>query len=318
MSRALVLAAFGIICAVSLACQPGAGGLTEQDKAAFRQGDEALLKTALSEKPDWQALAAELYAQDAVLLPPEEPPVKGLDAIKAWYSPWPSFKEFKLTEVRREGSGSFAYLHYGYEVVPRVPEPVKEKGNGLTVFRKGADGTWKNVAECWNADTPPSGIKVPTASVAPDASPELKKLGDIVGGWKFDGTFKTDPEAAGGAVDLMFTCGWFVGGRQVVYRFSGTMAGMPFEELGVYTYDPKAKAYAYYGITNDGTAAPGVITIKPESWLHAYDVQVGGKPARAHFTLSNMSAAGGDWRYEISIGGGPWTTMGEGKYTKAD
>ena len=319
MRRVVILAAAGIISAVSVACQPGSGGLTEQDKTALRQGNNLVLKTALSEKPDWPALAAELYAQDADLLPPEQPPVKGLDAIKTWYSRWPRFNDFKLTAVRLEGSGGFAYMHYEYAAVPSVPEPVMNQGKGLTVFRKEADGAWKNVAECWNGDTPPSGITVPTGPVATDASAELKKLGAMVGNWKFDGTWRPDPKAAAGPVELKFTCAWFAGGRQVVYRLGGTLAGAGHEEMGAYAYDSKAKAYRESSLSSSAgdVPGPGVVTIKPGTWLHVYNVQLGGKPAKAHFTLSNMSPAGGDWKYELSVGGGPWTVLGEGKYVKA-
>jgi ketosteroid isomerase-like protein len=321
MKRALVLVMIGIVCAMCLACLAGTTGLTEQDKAAIRKADEAMHRTAFSEKHDWTAFAAEAYAQDAELLSPDEPRVAGLDAIKTWYADWPRFKEFTVKEVRLEGSGGFAYRHIAYIATPLVPvgtQPETSEGKDIAVLRKEPDGTWKTISECWNANAPPSDIIVPTAAVATDASGELKKLADIVGRWKFDGTWKSDPKAATGPVDLEFTCTWFAGGHQVVYRLGGTIAGIAHEELGVYTYDPAAKAYAEYNISSvGGGSAPGVVTIQPGTWLHVYDVRVGGKPAKAHFTLSNMSPAGGDWKYVVSVGGGPWTVLGEGKYVKA-
>lgn len=317
MKRALLFVFAAIACAVFAACQPGAAGLTEQDKAAFRKGDEALLRTALSEKPDWPALAAELYAQDAELLPPEEPSVKGLDAIKTWYSGWPSFQDFKLTEVRREGSGDFAYLHYGYAVVPRVPEPVTEKGKGLTVFRKGADGAWKNVAECWNSDTPPSGITVPTGKMAPDASPEVKKLADIVGKWDLTGMVQMDPKAPTGPAAVTVTCDWFISGKHVFCRWSGTLAGAQVEEVYPYVYDAKLKRYTTSSIVSNGTTEFGTVTIQPGTWIHLFEREGGGPPAKERFTFSNMSPEGGTWKAETSVAGGPWNVIGEGKYVKA-
>jgi ketosteroid isomerase-like protein len=321
MRRHLTLVVVGIICAAFVACQPGAAGLSDQDKAAIRQLDENWIKVMLSEKPDLDTAIPAYYAEDAQFMMERMPTVDGREALKAFMSRHPPIKDFKLTEVSLEGGGDIAYRHYTYVLtmsVPGAPEPMIDNGKGIEVFKKQADGSWRVIRDIGNSDLPMPGLTVPTGAVAADASDELKKLGDVMGNWKFDGTWKTDAQAAGGPVDLVFHCGWFPGGRQLVYQFSGTMAGMPFEELGAYIYDPKVKAYAFYGIANDGTSAPGVVTIKPGLWLHAYDVQVGGKPAKAHFTLSDMSPAGGAWKYEVSVGGGPWTVMGEGKYVKAN
>jgi ketosteroid isomerase-like protein len=320
MNRVAMYVVFGLVCAALVACQPGAGGLTEQDRAAIRKLDDDWVKVMTSEKPDFDAAVVPYYAEDAKVLGPNAPIMEGRDALKAALKQWPPIKSLSMKEIALEGEGGLAYRTYTFTwtmVMPGVAEPVTDTGKGIEVYKKQADGTWRVVRDVFNSDLPAPGLVVPTGPVAADASPELKKLADIVGRWKFDGTFKTDPKAPGGPVDLIFACGWFAGGRQVVYRFSGTMAGGPFEELGAYVYDPKAKAYTYYGIANDGTAAPGSLTIKPGVWLHAYDVQVGGKPAKAHFTLSDMSQAGGSWKYEVSVGGGPWTVMGEGKYTRA-
>jgi len=104
-----------------------------------------------------------------------------------------------------------------------------------------------------------------------------------------------------------------------VYRLGGTLAGAVHEEMGAYAYDPKAKAYRESSLSSSAgdVPRPGVVTIKPGTWLHVYNLQLGGNPAKAHFRLSNMSPAGGDWKYELSVGGGPWTVLGEGKYVKA-
>ncbi len=321
MKRALLLVAIGIACAVSLACQPGAAGLTDQDKAAIRRSDEALSRTAFTPKPDWITLAAEAYAEDAELLPPGESRVAGMSAIKAWYADWPRFKDFKIKEVRLEGLGGLAFRHIAYVATADVPtasgEPPTDEGKDIAVFRKGPDGKWKIVSECWNGNAPPSDIIVPTGPVARDASAEVRKLGDMVGHWKFEGTAKADPKAASGTVVLDATVGWFAGGRQVVYRFSGTMGGAPYEEVGVYVYDAKAKVYTFYSMSNDGNSGLGTLTIQPGSWVHTAEMQAGGKPAKARFELLNMSREGGAWKSEVSVGGEPWIILAEGKYVEA-
>lgn len=321
MKRATALVVVGIACAALSACQPGGVGLTEQDKAAIRSVDEPVRQGMITGKPDWSTLVAMLYAPDIELLPPGEPTIKGLDAARAYYSGWPLVKDFTPVEVRLDGAGRFAYRQVAYSVTldaPGAPAPVVRRGKDIVVLRKEADGTWKIVAEIWNDAEPQAEIAVPTAFEAPDASAEVRKLRDIVGRWKLVGTWKTDPAAAAGPVDLTLTCDWFTGGRQVVYQLDGTIAGEAHDELGAYFYDPKTRAYGEYGISSrGGTPIPGVVTIKPGTWVHAYEVQVSGKPATAHFTLLDMTASGGAWTYEVSTGGGPWTVLGEGKYTAA-
>jgi hypothetical protein len=247
------------------------------------------------------------------------PPTKGSGAIQAMFASFPPMSGFKVDIVELDGRGDLAYVRGNYSMTlnpPGVP-PVPDSGKYVEVWKRQADGAWKAIYDSWSSDLPVFGIVVPTGAMAADATPQLKKLGDVVGRWQMDGTFKPDPKAAPGPVNLTYSCDWFAGGRQVVYRFSGTMVGMPWEELGAYSYDAAAKAYVYYGIVNDGTSGLGKVDIQAGTWVHTQDAVVDKKPAKARFTLSNMTPAGGVWKYELAVVGGPWMTMGEGKYSKA-
>lgn len=97
-----------------------------------------------------------------------------------------------------------------------------------------------------------------------------------------------------------------------------TMAGNPFEELGQIVYDPAAKTYTSSGIVSDGSSGPGKIVVEPGQWIHAQETRVEGRLVRNRFTPENMSPAGGTWKFESSVAGGPFTRLGEGKYTRAD
>jgi ketosteroid isomerase-like protein len=320
MKRGFSFVVIAICCAGVLACQPGGAGLTDQDKAAIRQLDDTFSKAVTSDKPDWDTALAAYYADDAKWMMPNMPVAEGRAAIKAVFSQFPPVKDFKLTEVSLEGGGDVAYRHYAYEMtmaVPGAPAPVTDKGNGIEIFKRQADGTWKVIRDIGATVLPPPGLNVPTGSMAADATPELKKLAEVVGRWQFVGTFKADPKATAGPVDLTLTCDWFAGGRQVVYRFSGKMLDAQWEELGFYAYDQAAKTFVFYGMMNDGTAGPGKVAIQPGSWIHTQDIQVGGKPAKSRFMLADMTTDGGSWKYEVSAGGAPWAVLGEGKYTKA-
>jgi hypothetical protein len=70
-------------------------------------------------------------------------------------------------------------------------------------------------------------------------------------------------------------------------------------------------------VANPGGVTTSKLTIQPGTWIHQSDVLVQGKPAKARLTLTDVSPAGGSWKNEMSIAGGPWTVVAEGKYTAA-
>ncbi len=318
MKRVLSFAVAASACVSFVACQPAAG-LSDQDKAAIRKVVDDAAKIATAPKADYSAYVQLYYTEDATVLTSNMPPVQGRQALQAFFAAFPPMSAFKADIIDMDGRGDLAYVrgHYTLTMNPPGTPPMTDKGKYVEVWKKQADGSWKVKYDSFSSDVAASDLIVPTGAVAADASDELKKLGDIVGRWKFDGTWKAGPNAAAGPVDVLFQCEWFAGGKQVFYKYGGTMAGTPYEEVGVYTYDPKVKTYSYYGIVNDGTSALGVLTIKPGSWLHAAEFQMAGKPAKTRFIMSDMSPAGGTWKQEVSVAGGPWTVMGEGKYTKA-
>ena len=150
--------------------------------------------------------------------------------------------------------------------------------------------------------------------MAADASPEIKRLGDIVGTLRFDGTFKPGPKAPAGPLAMTTTCGWFTGGTHVICRFSGTMAGAAFDELFANVYDARTSSYAFYSRSSDRTNVVGRIAITPGTWAYSSEPMVDGRPAKSKWTMSDVSPAGGAWKYELSVAGGPWTVVGEGKF----
>jgi ketosteroid isomerase-like protein len=299
--------------------QNGPAALSDADKAAIKKtADQAL---ALFSRPtkDWPAFVKFLYAADAMVLPPNAPAVKGHEAIIDMVQSFPPFSDYRQEPQEIEGSGNLAYDCQSYSMTftpPGIP-PFTDTGKLVWIWRKQADGSWKLWREIYNSDRPVPGLVIPTGAVAADASPEIKKLGDIVGRWRMDGTFRPEPKAPAGPVANTIACDWFTGGRQVSCRMSGTEAGARYEEIYTYFYDPKAKAYRLFSTVNDGSSTVQNLVIEPATWIHTGEAQVGGKPAKVRFTLANMSPAGGSWKGETSVAGGPWMTMGEGKYAKA-
>jgi uncharacterized protein (TIGR02246 family) len=101
------------------------------------------------------------YADDASVLMPNAPAANGKDAIRAALKPFFDDPNFAITfqgsriEVAKSGDLGYGQVTYTATMTdPKSKKPVTEKGKGVTVYKKQADGSWKGVADIWNADTP--------------------------------------------------------------------------------------------------------------------------------------------------------------------
>lgn len=102
------------------------------------------------------------YSDDATLLMPNAPALKGKDAIRAALKPMLADPAFSLTfqDTRAEGSkgGDLVYTTGTYTMTSSAAKNPKsvttDKGKYLTVFRKQPDGSWKAVADMINSDLP--------------------------------------------------------------------------------------------------------------------------------------------------------------------
>jgi uncharacterized protein (TIGR02246 family) len=143
---------------VAVACQPGAGPLTDEDLAAIRGASEQeVVEATLAE--DWGRFAAG-FTEDAVRMPPNEPLHQGRDAIRQWAEAnWGPLTttEFTMTVEDVDGRDNLAYawgLYSATVEVPGVPEPVKDIGKFLVTLRKQEDGRWLVSVAMFNSDMP--------------------------------------------------------------------------------------------------------------------------------------------------------------------
>jgi uncharacterized protein (TIGR02246 family) len=99
------------------------------------------------------------YADDALLLGPDEPVSKGKPAIRdSWAAALETFSqlswEVKTIEVAR--SGDLAYLTGAWKgkIKGAKGSSLPTSGKLLEVWKKQPDGTWKCVADIYNSDAP--------------------------------------------------------------------------------------------------------------------------------------------------------------------
>jgi uncharacterized protein (TIGR02246 family) len=100
---------------------------------------------------------ASVFADDAIVNPPNEPAVKGRAAIRAWLEKLPPITEFKLKNDKVEGRDDLAFILGSYTITltpPGARGPVTDTGKFVTILRRQADGKWLGVVDMFSSDLP--------------------------------------------------------------------------------------------------------------------------------------------------------------------
>lgn len=96
------------------------------------------------------------WAEDAVMMPPGQPPVVGKAAIRQYVEGAMRVPGFNISweplSVHVSRGGDMAYLIERNVATVNDPsgKPVTTHGKVVTVWRKDANGQWKNVVDMWN------------------------------------------------------------------------------------------------------------------------------------------------------------------------
>jgi ketosteroid isomerase-like protein len=115
---------------------------------------------------DWSDLAKtrnidtilNAWADDAVMMAPGLPPLKGKAAIRKYVEEGMKVPGFSIRweplEVFVSKGGDMAYMIERNEIIinDSLGNPVPGYNKTVTVWRKQTDGSWKNVIDMWNAD----------------------------------------------------------------------------------------------------------------------------------------------------------------------
>ena len=162
------LALLGCTCLLGLtaACTFGTGSIavggapgTQQANAqAVKDTEAAWLRDTALKDP---ARFASYHAEDALVLSPNAPLVAGKDKIQAGLTTLMADPNFALTfhstRVEASNGGDMVYTVGTYSRTvsdPKSKQPVTDKGNYLTVWKKQADGNWKVVTDMDNSELP--------------------------------------------------------------------------------------------------------------------------------------------------------------------
>ena len=122
---------------------------------AGEESAEALMQTSrewseAAESGDMEKVAS-YFADEAIIVPAGEKPVRGKQAIRAYLAEASKIPGFKIRwePIEGEVSGDMGYLLERTHLTMDGPEgtPVTETMQAVTVWRKAADGSWKNVID---------------------------------------------------------------------------------------------------------------------------------------------------------------------------
>ena len=130
---------------------------TAADEAAIRLADSYWVKAAESKQVDaWMAF----YADDAVVLPPNERIATDKDSIRKSVAGLLGLPGLSLswqpTNVEVARSGDLAYLYGAYVLTfsDAKGKPVTDHGKNIEIWKKQSDGKWKCIVDTWNSDLP--------------------------------------------------------------------------------------------------------------------------------------------------------------------
>jgi len=156
--RKSVLFLVGVVCLVS-ACAGAAPGeeFGMKDQATIREKSVAFVK-AFNEKNVPHVL--DVYAENSVFMPPNQPVIRGKDALKTFYDELlqSGATNLKLDAGEVSGHGPLAYQAGTYEmdVKPATGASTHDRGKYLFILRK-VNNIWRYEYTVWNSDLPPSG-----------------------------------------------------------------------------------------------------------------------------------------------------------------
>ena len=97
------------------------------------------------------------WADDAVVMSPGQPVIKGKKAIREMMESTAKIPGFRIRweplSVEVSQSGDMAYMIEKNQVTVNdsLGHPITELNKAVTVWKKQPDGSWKNVVDIWNA-----------------------------------------------------------------------------------------------------------------------------------------------------------------------
>jgi len=146
--RAILLGALGCL-AIACGSAGGSSAILDTDKTLIRASLDTFTAYIVTHR---DSMAANMYAENATMMPPNQPMVQGRAAIRTWIKSVPSISRFIASAIDINGRGELAYVRGTYALTWLAGGD--ERGKFLEVRRREKDGRWLIIADIFNADAP--------------------------------------------------------------------------------------------------------------------------------------------------------------------
>ena len=129
----------------------------EAERAALSEAANRYHEAGVS--LDLDTIAA-LYANDALLLPPNSEAMEGPDGVREFLTAFTSIPGFQIrfeeptVVVSKEGDMGYTLADIEFTVDGPDGQPVTSQERDFHLWRKQADGSWKVVIDIWNSPDP--------------------------------------------------------------------------------------------------------------------------------------------------------------------
>lgn len=130
------------------ACSRGMGTVQSNARQAIQAAVGRYVDA--SNQGDVETLTS-LYAEDAVLLPPDHAPIEGRKAIEKFWQQGTD-QGLRVTTLRLEVAGDVGYLIGRYNL-PATAKEQADSGKYVMCLKRQRDGTWKLTADIWNSSS---------------------------------------------------------------------------------------------------------------------------------------------------------------------
>lgn len=156
------------------------------------------------------------------------------------------------------------------------------------------------------------GLLMTAASAQMSPGPEVKKLDVFVGSWTLDADYKTQ-SGAGGKITESEKCEWMEGNFFLVCHTdfkSGMGNGSGISVMG---YSVEDKIYTYRAFNSWGEFEDSKGAVDGDTWTFTSTEKFGS----GRFTMKFTSATSYSVTFDMSKDGTNWSTVMEGKASKA-
>jgi hypothetical protein len=146
---------------------------------------------------------------------------------------------------------------------------------------------------------------------------EHQKMGYFAGDWKMQGTTKISPNAPGAPFTSTEHGEWVSGGffletHSSMHSVMGDVRG-----VRVLEYNPADKVYTYNAYNSLGEHQMATAHVLDNIWTWTSEAQMNGLIAKGRYTITVVSPASYTFKYETLTQTGTWSTVMEGKATRA-